>query len=298
MAFKLGLAQIKQPTDGDVVALVRRYAQQATDSGVDLLAFPEYLMTPFKGSPREYASSAEPLDGPFAQSMSALAVEHGLLLAFSMNEAVPARVSDGAAETHPVATGENPLGSVDEQVGDPISSPSGSAVDDRPFNTIVLADETGNTRLVYRKTHLFDDGSPKESDFVAPGNVLPEPVSTPFGSIAFAICYDLRFPEVARSAALGGADLLVYPASWFDGPYKLHQWKTLLAARAIENNIFVAGLCRADGDCIGNSCVFDPQGREIACAGTDEQLLVADIDMNRTDLRATLQHRRANLYRD
>ena len=107
--------------------------------------------------------------------------------------------------------------------------------------------------------------------------------------------------------ALAGCDLIVYPAAWVDGPRKVDQWRTLLAARAIENELYVAGLSRCDRDFgsahrdyAGHSCVFGPLGEEIASAGLDEELLVAAIDTDAIDrARAAmpvLDHRRPELY--
>ena len=96
----------------------------------------------------------------------------------------------------------------------------------------------------------------------------------------------MRFPEQARAAALAGADVMVYPSAWVDGPRKVDQWRTLLAARAVENEFFVAGLSRCDRafggaerDYAGNSCVFGPLGGMIAAAeGVEEELVVCAID--------------------
>ena len=143
---------------------------------------------------------------------------------------------------------------------------------------------------------------------MAAGSEFMRPVETPFGRIGVAICYDLRFPEQARAAALAGADLLVYPSAWVDGPRKVDQWRTLLAARAIENELFVAGLSRCDRafgdaerDYAGHSCIFGPLGDQIAAADhAEEELLVADIDLSEiAHARAAmpvLDHRREDVY--
>ena len=96
---------------------------------------------------------------------------------------------------------------------------------------------------VYRKTHLFDAFSWKESDSTLPGEVLHEPVNTPLGKAGLGTCYDLRFPEPARIQALKGAEVLIYPSAWVDGPDKFMQWEALLRARAIENTVFTIGCC-------------------------------------------------------
>lgn len=246
MAFTLGLAQCRHPEDGDVLRMADAWMARAAARGVDLLAFPESLMTPFDASAEEFARVAEPLDGPFCSGMDTLAAKHGIWVVYTANEAAAPK----------------------------------------PFNTAVVVDSSGEKRAVYRKVHLFDTDFVRESDKISAGDAYMGPVEAPFGRIGVGICYDLRFPEQARAAAMTGADLMLYPAAWVDGPLKVEQWRTLLAARAIENEFFVAGLSRCDRafggaarDYAGNSCVFGPLGTLVAEAeGVEEELLVCEID--------------------
>ena len=267
MSFRLGLAQCCHPKDGDVVHMVDEWAGQAKEAGVDLLVFPESLMTPFEQSPEAFAEAAEPLDGPFCQAVEQIASRHGIWMIYTANER-------GGTQ---------------------------------PYNTAVVVDNVGSRRGVYRKAHLFDTDFVKESDKITGGDSLFAPIDTPFCKLGLGICYDVRFPELARAAALSGCQLLVYPAAWVDGPRKVDQWRTLLAARAIENEIFVAGLSRCDRefgaarrDYAGHSCVFGPLGEELASADATEQLLVVDVDLSAIDAaRAAmpvLDHRRPELY--
>lgn len=103
-----------------------------------------------------------------------------------------------------------------------------------------------------------------------------------FGGLKIAplVCYDLRFPEIAREALRQGASLLVYIASW---PIKRAQhWVTLLQARAIENLAWVVGVNRCGTDPSftypGRTLVVDPHGVIVADASDREGVLVADID--------------------
>ncbi len=269
MTFRLGLAQCCHPADGDVLKLVDAWAARAKEAGVDMLVFPESLMTPFDATADEFAAGAEPVDGPFCRGVDAIAAKHGLWIVYTANER------------------------------------SGK---ERPFNTAIVVDARGEKRAVYRKVHLFDTDFVKESDKITASDVLFEPIETPFCKLGLGICYDLRFPELARAAALAGADLIVYPAAWVDGPRKVDQWRTLLAARAIENELFVAGLSRCDRafgqakrDYAGHSVVFGPLGEIVAAADhAEEELLVADIDLDAiAEVRAAmpvLDHRREDLY--
>ncbi len=247
MSFTLGLAQCSHPVDGNVLDMVDAWAAKAKAAGVDLLVFPESLMTPFDASADEFARAAEPLSGPFCSGVDALARKHGLWMVYTANE-----------------LNEN----------------------GRPFNTAVVVNDAGEKQAVYRKVHLFDTDFVKESDKVCAGAQYLQPVVTPFGRIGIGICFDLRFPEQARAAALQGADVMLYPAAWVDGPSKVYQWRTLLAARAIENEFFVAGLSRCDRafgeakrDYAGHSCVYGPLGEELASADLEEQLLVVELNL-------------------
>jgi predicted amidohydrolase len=100
------------------------------------------------------------------------------------------------------------------------------------------------------------------------------PVATRWGLAGLEICYDLRFPEVARSLALQGADFLVTVAQF--PQLRRDQWRTLAMARAIENQMPHLACNWASG---GGSLIIDARGRILAEAGTEEALLWADIDL-------------------
>lgn len=268
MSYVLGLAQSGYPEGGNVLAQARAYAKRAADAGCQLIVFPENFMWPHKLSRAELIALAEPIDGPFVQSMATLMAECGLWAVFTMNE-------------------RNPVGGL-------------------PFNTAVVVSPDGQVQASYRKCHLYDALGVRESDRMAAGDMLPKPVETPFCTIGLQICYDLRFPEAARAAAIAGCDLLVYPAAWHAGPCKPEQWETLLRARALENELFVAGAGRSGEGFVGRSLVADPMGRVLTCGadGTDlegrEALIVCEV--NRARVAATrqnmpvLEHRRPELY--
>lgn len=270
MSFTIGLAQCAHPADGDVIALVSRFAHEAARQSASLLLFPECLMTPFEKTPCDFRASAEPLDGPFSQAVAHIAREYGLWVIYTMNER-----NDAAAE--------------------------GGHACALPYNTAVVVDDKGMRRGFYRKAHLYDALAVRESDRMSPGDAPAPVIDAPFGKIGLGICYDLRFPEVARACAIGGCDLFVLPAAWVDGPCKASQWKTLLAARAIENEMYVAGLCRVDERYVGESLVVDPMGRAVAQSTRGaEELLVASIDVDlvrktRSDM-PVFEHRRVDLY--
>lgn len=98
--------------------------------------------------------------------------------------------------------------------------------------------------------------------------------------IAPFICYDLRFPELFRPAARGGAELIAVIANWPEK--RSDHWAWLLRARAVENQAFVLGVNRCGTDpklsYDGRSCLFDPHGKEVFQADRREQVLLAEVD--------------------
>ena len=263
MQLTIALAQCGYPADGDVPAQVDAWCAKAAACKAGLLVFPEDLMSPKSLSADELRARAEPLDGCFVRSVSASAARHGIWVALTFYELDPAG--------------------------------------GRPFNTAALVDASGNVVATYRKTHLYDAYDVRESERTGRGDALMVPVETPFGRIGLAICYDLRFPEVTRTAALEGCELMLFPSAWHDGPEKAAHWETLLRARAIENEIFVVGTCRAGERYVGRSLVADPLGRVLACAkGKEEELVVYSIDTKVAEEARNnmplLDHRRPELY--
>lgn len=160
-------------------------------------------------------------------------------------------------------------------------------------NTAVLYGPDGALLGAYRKIHLFR--LMNEPRYLAPGDraVL---CPTPWGPVGLLICYDLRFPELARTLALGGAVLLLVPAQW---PIRrLEAWLLLTRARAVENELFVAACNRAgvEGDVVfpGRSMVVDPWGNVLAEGDGSEGLWIA-----RADLREIQKARRyLTVYED
>jgi len=139
------------------------------------------------------------------------------------------------------------------------------ADDRRVYNTIHVVDN-GQVVARYRKLHLFsllgEDKAFKGGDSWC----LAE---TSIGKVGVIICYDLRFPELSRRLALEGARVICVPAQW-PKPRQEH-WRTLLRARAIENQLYVVS-CNACGqigklDFFGMSMVIDPKGEVVADAG-------------------------------
>lgn len=180
-------------------------------------------------------------------------------------------------------------------VGGSVAERSGEAI----RNSCYIYNREGKVAAAYSKIHLF--GLMGEDQYLQPGAVAAgfEMEGVSCGAI---ICYDLRFPELPRKLALGGAKLLFVPAQWPTA--RLHVWRTLLMARAIENQCFVIGCNRTgagEKDSFpGHSLIADPWGEVIAEAESGEGWLFADLELSVVDrARAAIpvfRDRRPELY--
>ena len=194
---------------------------------------------------------AEPLDGEFCRGLAEAAKSAGLAIIAAVFEPAP---------------------------------------DGRVFNTTVGLDREGSLVAVYRKIHLFDALGHRESDSVAPGDEVV--IATVGGlRIGFMTCYDVRFPELPRALAAGGAELLVLPAAWAAGTFKEEHWVTLVRARAIENTIWLAAAGQVPDPAerpthaptgIGRSMLVDPMGVVRLDLGPAEGLGIGDVDLEET----------------
>src|SRR5262245_2056551 len=178
--------------------------------------------------------------------------------------------------------------------------------DARARNTSVLVGPDGAVEAVYRKLHMFDVDvggvSYRESAATAAGDEVV--VARALGHVVgMSVCYDLRFPELYRRLADGGAEIIVVPAAFTAFTGRDH-WEPLLRARAIENQAFViaAGQQGRHDDGIesyGRSMVVDPWGLVLAQAPDGEGLAVADLDFARLaegrERLPALRHRRQDV---
>jgi len=153
------------------------------------------------------------------------------------------------------------------------------------YNTMMIIDKDGTMAGTYRKIHLFSSIGEDKAFF--PGNQAVV-CNTSCGLIGLMTCYDLRFPELCRSLALAGARMVIVSAQWPGS--RIAHWDTLLAARAIENQIFMAASNRVgkDGDLTfnGHSQILSPNGEVLAriidqTAETTAQINFSEIDMIR-----------------
>ncbi len=171
---------------------------------------------------------------------------------------------------------------------------------DKTYNTTVVLDDVGNLRAYYRKTHLFDAFGYQESAVFAAGEQLFEPLETPFGRMGLLVCYELRFPEVARLQAERSVDFFVMPSAWVNGSMKEVHWRHLIVARAIENTAYMVTCDQAGNQFLGRSLLVDPMGVVLAEGPEEESLLYAEISAERiAEVRSkvpSVTHRRPELY--
>lgn len=239
MEFKVALAQTTSAQQPEEnLKKAEEYLKKASQRGAFMIVFPEYFMNYYPE--QNYVKKAQNLSGFFVMQMQKLAQKYKLWILFGMNQKALA--------------------------------------DEKSYNTIVCLSSQGKILGTYQKTHLFDAFSWKESQDTVPGDGFMTPVQTPAGRLGIGTCYDLRFPEVARDAALQGAQVICYPSAWVRGEGKYLQWKTLLRARAIENELYVLGCCHySAGHYMGRSVGFGPDGKKLYEGGEGEELLIARI---------------------
>jgi len=207
----------------------------------------------------DLAAAAEPLDGPFCTEVAAACAATGVAAVVGVFE--PA---DGGGKV---------------------------------YNTAAVFDASGALVTSYRKLHLYDALGQMESETVAPGDdiVVTELAGA---TVGIQTCYDIRFPELTRALAIGGARLVTVSAAWATGLFKEEHWVTLLRARAIENTVWIAATDQVpDQDAgptraptgVGRSLLIDPMGVVRADLGPTAGVAVVEADLSQVDsVRAVL----------
>lgn len=158
-------------------------------------------------------------------------------------------------------------------------------LDGKLYNTSTVWSPTGSLVATHRKVHLFDIDVPgkirfQESETLSPGKELTS-FETPFGKIGLAICYDIRFPEMAMIAARQGCIAMIYPGAFNMTTGPLH-WDLLQRARATDNQFYVAACspardANAGYNAWGHSSIVNPKGQVIATTEEHEDIVYADI---------------------
>lgn len=176
------------------------------------------------------------------------------------------------------------------------------------YNTSFIFNEQGKLIGRHRKVHLFDVAIKggtvfQESKTLTAGSEMTV-VDTSLGKIGVAICYDVRFPELARTMVLEGAKILVYPGAFGSVTGPAH-WELLMRARAIDNQVYVIGAspalnAAAEYKAYGHSIIVDPWARVLKIADEEETVITSQIDFRTLDRvreeLPLLRHRKPEVY--
>ncbi|MGO2022158.1 MAG: nitrilase-related carbon-nitrogen hydrolase [Brachybacterium tyrofermentans] len=251
---RIALAQIEVSEDVEVTqGTVRSAVAEAAAAGAQLVLLPEATLTPFGTDLRAVADGHH---ASFEQLIQELADEHRLVVV---------------------------AGSFTPADGDRVHN---TVIARGPADENGPADEPGGVRAEYRKIHLFDAYGARESETVAPGDEL---VLIDLGGarLGIATCYDVRFPEQFTALARRGAQAILLPLAWADGPGKSDQLRLLLQARALDSTTVVLAADQAPpaqyagtaARGIGQSAAIGPLGRIRQELGREPGLLLVDLDL-------------------
>jgi N-carbamoylputrescine amidase len=254
--------------------------RQAARNGAEIVCTQELFASRYFCQTHDAAhfDLAEPLDGPVASALRALAKELGVSIVGSLFERRTAGIY---------------------------------------HNTALVIGPAGDDLGVYRKMHIPDDPQFEEKYYFTPGDTGFVSMPTPKLRVGPLICWDQWYPEAARLSALGGAEALVYPTAigWLPaekaelGPAQLAAWQTIQRSHAIANGVFVIAVNRVGFEPSpkggiefwGHSFVCDPGGKLLAQAGTDEEVLLVDCDLSAIERQRRdwpfLRDRRIDAYR-
>ena len=161
------------------------------------------------------------------------------------------------------------------------------APDGRVANCSVLLNDQGKILARYDKLHMYDADLPngevyRESEAFRPGDDAIV-AKTPWGGLGMTVCYDLRFPQLYRALAHGGAEIISIPAAFTKVTGEV-VWHVLNRARAIESAAFVMSPCMwgshsGGRTTYGHSLIIDPYGKVLADAGEGVGYVTAEIDL-------------------
>ncbi len=268
MSTLIAAAQLESsPSPAENLARARGAIEVAAQRGARLVILPEIFMAwlaPEEFRAQQARQVSQPLDGPFVEGLREAARAARVWVVGGMIET--------AAETA-----------------------------EKTYNTTVVIDDRGELLRAYHKTYMFDAFGYRESDVFASGDRIFEPLATPFGRMGLFVCYELRFPEVARYQAAQGVDFFIMPSGWVSGHLKELHWRHLIVARAIENTAYVFTCDQAGHQFLGRSLHVDPLGVVLAEGHEGEQIVYGELDLQRLEQARhrlpSLQHLRGDLYR-
>lgn len=262
---KIAIVQFKASIDKNHnLKKILNYIQQASKRGAELCAFPEFMMfyTNSSQSPAKLASLSETINGSFVKTISKAAKENSIQVVGTFYEK--------------------------------------SKKKNRVYDTSFLVSKTGKILSKYRKIHLYDALGFKESNKMTPGSKIASPSKTSVGKLGMLICYDLRFPEMSRTLASAGSEILVAPSAWMKGEMKEEHWITINKTRAIENGCFIIAPDQVGNIYCGRSIVVDPYGKILLDMKKKQGIGIVNISLDKVKqtrrILPLLKNRRTDLY--
>ena len=269
MKFQLAMIQMRVTQDKEEnLKKAEKFVEEASLQGAQMAVLPEMFCCPYQTD--QFPVFAEPEGGTVWKSLSGIASKCRIYLVAG---SVPERDEEG-----------------------------------KIFNTSYVFSPDGKQIAKHRKMHLFDvnvKGGQRffESETLTAGNFIST-FDTEYCKIGICICYDMRFPEIARLMALRGAEVLIVPAAFNMTTGPAH-WELLFRCRAMENSVYTVGVApardmSASYHSYANSIVADPFGTVISRLGTEEEMKIVTIDPERVkEVREGLPmlfQRRTDIY--
>jgi len=242
---KIAVIQMRASTDKNKnLKKILDYITKAAKRGAVLCTFPEFMMfyTKTSQTPEQLANMAENIHGNFVTKIANAAKKNSIMV----------------------------IGTLYEK----------SAKKNRVYDTCFLVNKDGKITRTYRKIHLYDALGFKESDKLVAGTKITLPAKTKIGTLGMLICYDLRFPEIARILALAGSEILVVPSAWVKGPAKEEHWLTFNKTRAIENGCYIIAPDQVGNIYCGRSIVVDPFGKILLDMKKRQGIGIVDISLH------------------
>ena len=263
--MKAAVVQFKASTNREKnLKKILDYIRKAATNKATLVAFPEFMMfyTNSSQTPRQLADLAENINGNFVSTIANTAKENNIQVVGSFYEK--------------------------------------SKKKDRVYDTSFLIDNSGKVLSTYRKIHLYNALGFRESNKMKSGSKIAKPAATSIGKIGMMICYDLRFPEMARSLAVSGSEILVVPSAWVKGNMKEEHWITINKTRAIENGCYVIAPDQVGNIYCGRSIVVDPFGKVLLDMKKKQGISYVNIESNKVKqirkVLPLLKNRRTDIY--
>ena len=263
--MKVAVVQFKASTNKEInLKKIINYISKASQNRAVLVAFPEFMMfyTSSSQTPKQLASLAETINGNFVNTIAKAAKKNQIQVIGSFYEKSPKK--------------------------------------NRVYDTSFVIDKSGKVISTYRKIHLYDALGFRESDKMTSGSKITKPVKTSIGKVGMMICYDLRFPEMSRSLAASGSEVLVVPSAWVKGDMKEEHWITINKTRAIENGCYVIAPDQVGNIYCGRSVVVDPYGKILLDMKKKQGIGYVNIELKKIKqirkVLPLLKNRRTDVY--